>query len=155
MIELALLSNYKMQYDNASGERSMNQRNRIFNRNIYCTIDIPYSSLQSSTPYEKGIIELCYTGVICHSNDEVVLNLFMLRKHDGKRGWRIPTMHEAIYCSQLSVVKHYSDWNANRLPLELVIVRDVTEEEYNYHNGPITRFIKRFAGWTYWLNIRQ
>jgi hypothetical protein len=126
---------------------------RVFNRNVYLTFDIPASSgdLQywPMPRYKKSIIEIVYTGVICHSNDEAVLNLFMLSKHDGKRGWRFPTMHEAIYCSQLSVVRHYSNWNANRLPLELVIVRDVTEEEYNYYNGPITRFIKLFAVWTY------
>ena len=128
---------------------------RVFNRNVYLTFDIPTSSgdvryrLGLPTTYKKGIIELCYTGVICYTEDEALMNLFMFSKHDGKRGWRLPTTYEAIYCSQLSVVKHYSDWNANRLPLELVIVRDVTEEEYNYYNGPITRFIKLFAVWTY------
>ena len=131
---------------------------RVFNRNVYLTFDIPISSglpcacgcgLGLLTTYKKGIIELCYTGVICYTEDEALVNLFMFSKHDGKRGWRLPTTYEAIYCSQLSVVKHYSDWNANRLPLELVIVRDVTEEEYNYYNGPITRFIKLFAVWTY------
>ena len=139
-----------------TGKRFMKEWfKRVFNRNVYLTFDITTSSgdvryrLGPPTTYTKGIIELCYTGIICHSNDEAVLNLFMLSKHDGKRGWRFPTMHEAIYCSQLSVVRHYSDWNANRLPLELVIVRDVTEEEYNYYNSPITRFIKLFAVWTY------
>lgn len=126
---------------------------RIFNRNVYLKFETPISlgdlQYRLGLRYTKSIIEIVYTGVICHSNDEAILNLFMLSKHDGKRGWRFPTMHEAIYCSQLSVVKHYSDWNANRLPLELVIVRDVTEEEYNYYNGPITRFIKLFAVWTY------
>jgi len=77
------------------------------------------------------------------------MHLFMLSKHDGKRGWRLPTMNEAIYCSDLSVVKHFSDWNSLRVPLELVLVRDVTEEEYNYYNGPITRFFKQIAQWTY------
>lgn len=125
---------------------------RIFNRNVYLTFDIPinpgdlrYSPYWSGNQYKKSIIEIVYTGVICQSEDEVLVNLFMFSKHDGKRGWRLPSTYEAIYCSQLSVVKHFSNWNANRLPLELVIVRDVTEEEYNYYNGPITRFIKLFA----------
>ena len=126
---------------------------RIFNRNVYLTFGIPASSgdLQywPMPRYKKSIIEIVYTGVICHTEDEALMNLFMFSKHDGKRGWRLPTSYEAIYCSELSVVRHYSNWNANRLPLELVIVRDVTEEEYNYYNGPITRFIKLFAVWTY------
>ena len=126
---------------------------RLFNRNVYLKFEIPISpgdlQYRLGLRYKKSIIEIFYTGVICQSEDEVLVNLFMFSKYDGKRGWRLPTTYEAIYCSQLSVVKHYSDWNANRLPLELVIVRDVTEEEYNYYNSPITRFIKLFAVWTY------
>jgi hypothetical protein len=91
-----------------TGKRFMKEWfKRVFNRNVYLTFDIPTSSgdvryrLGLPTTYTKGIIELCYTGIICHSNDEAVLNLFMLSKHDGKRGWRFPTMHEAILFSAI------------------------------------------------------
>jgi len=133
--------------------------NRIFNRNVYLKFDVPTNPPDDNRvryvvgvpvfSYEKKIIEIVYTGLLCSSNDEATMHLFMMSKHDGKRGWRLPTMNEAIYCSDLSVIKHFSDWNSLRAPLELVLVRDVTEEEYNYYNGPITRFFKQFAQWTY------
>jgi hypothetical protein len=140
---------------------------RIFNRNVYLKFDVPTNPTDDNRvryvvgvpvfSYEKKIIEIVYTGLLCSSNDEATMHLFMMSKHDGKRGWRLPTIHEAIYCSELSVVKHFSDWiqselsnwNSLRSPLELVLVRDVTEDEYNYYNGPITRFFKHFAQWTY------
>jgi len=133
--------------------------NRIFNRNVYLKFDVPTNPYGDNrvryvvgvpvNHYEKKIIEIVYTGLLCSSADEATMHLFMLSKHDGKRGWRLPTMNEAIYCSELLVVKHFSDWNSLRAPLELVLVRDVTEDEYNYYNGPITRFFKQFAQWTY------
>jgi hypothetical protein len=132
---------------------------RIFNRNVYLKFDVPTNPPDGNrvryvvgvpvNHYEGKIIEIVYTGLLCSSNDEATMHLFMMSKHDGKRGWRLPTIHEAIYCSELSVIKHFSDWNSLRAPLELVLVRDVTKDEYDYYNGPITRFFKHVAQWTY------
>lgn len=132
---------------------------RIFNRNVYVRLNLPPVPskgeylLGISTKGEEKIVEVVYTGLTCSSEEEVTMILFMMSKHDGKRGWRLPTLREAVFSpthiSVLSVVNHFSDWVSLRAPLELVLVRDVTEEEYNYYNGPITRFFKMFARWTY------